>query len=300
MSEGLSVFQQTDAEQLAAEYGFGAEGLLHRWRLYQECVEPPDQRMDYYMDAYDHLGCERGDTIVDVGCLDGYSLFRFRLEREHSGLLYGVDPNINTVGLSAAFNQILMNMGLDPIRLQTAKGEDIPLGDSSVDVGMEFFATYHGDPAQMIDELIRVTRPGGDIVIATSGRDNKLEHRKFEDAIAHFLRSLTGQSILPPEPFTKRFDAEIAEVMLPAFPGLQVVDTMTQNGSIRITPGDKYRYYLESLASMRHHFSQPISRDNWQLAIENVVQPVVQAAFDRQGYFDDQLRRAIIFCKNTK
>lgn len=113
----------------------------------------------------------------------------------------------------------------------------LPFADASFDVVQALHMLYHlPDPAQGVDEIHRVLRPGGLAVIATNGRDTMSELFALNAAVfggAARDETIDAFSLERAEPMLRaRFD----EVELRAYP-----DTL------RITdPADVYGYHTSS------------------------------------------------------
>ncbi|MES3027585.1 MAG: methyltransferase domain-containing protein [Pseudomonadota bacterium] len=113
----------------------------------------------------------------------------------------------------------------------------LPFADASFDVVQALHMLYHlPDPAQGVDEIVRVLRPGGLAVIATNGRDTMSELFALNAAVfggAARDETIDAFSLEAAEPMLR---ARFAEVEYRAYP-----DTL------RITdPADVYGYLTSS------------------------------------------------------
>lgn len=158
----------------------------------------------------------RGDeTVLDVGCGSGKTLVGLR-EQGHYGQLIGVDISEDLFYVSKTITQ---QEGLDPIDFRVGNAELLDLPDNSVDVSTAMFMLYHCNPIKALEELKRVTRPGGTIVVATSGPLNKFYHRAFEGLLAEEL------GYHPSPRFNVGFDTTKADRLLPKmFPEIRRIE----------------------------------------------------------------------------
>jgi SAM-dependent methyltransferase len=103
-----------------------------------------------------------GLTLVDLGCGSGFWLRRYAAE---AGQVIGVEPDPDLLPLAAARDR----------RVQVLPGsaEQLPLPAASVDVVHARFA-YFWPPncAAGLDEVLRVLRPGGALVVVDNDHRN--------------------------------------------------------------------------------------------------------------------------------
>lgn len=170
--------------------------------LFYTFAEP---RVDPEVLLRDELHLEGDETILDVGCGNAKMLVGLR-ENGHHGKLLGLDISDN---LFLAANAETWKAGLEPINFMVGSAEAIDLPDDSVDVSTAMFMLYHCDPVKALNELKRVTKPGGTIVVATSGPLNKFYHRAFEGLLAEEL------GYRPAPRFNVSFDTTVADELLP-------------------------------------------------------------------------------------
>lgn len=116
---------------------------------------------------------ESARTVVDVGCGDG-TLAR-SLARPGRDVL-GVDPDPRGVPEAG-----------DGVRFATARAEDLPCADATVDALVMVMALHHTDAPAALAEMRRVVRPGGTVAILGEGRSSGWRDRVLEarDVAAH-------------------------------------------------------------------------------------------------------------------
>jgi 2-polyprenyl-3-methyl-5-hydroxy-6-metoxy-1,4-benzoquinol methylase len=118
-----------------------------------------DSHGDFLEEIERYFPVDGGHTCVDLGCGSGHYTAALARRGNH---VYAIDVNqtrVNAVGGKDA--------GAGQITPVLANIEDIPLPDGSCDFGMCIFVLEHvADPFTVIDELIRLLRPGGTMVLA--------------------------------------------------------------------------------------------------------------------------------------
>lgn len=109
----------------------------------------------------DGLGVEPGDDVLDLGCGDGTTAIP---AAERGADVLGVDIAANLV---AAGQARAAAAGLDNVRFQRGDATGlIDLGDEEFDLTLSVFgAMFAPRPFEVAKEMVRVTRPGGRIVM---------------------------------------------------------------------------------------------------------------------------------------
>jgi SAM-dependent methyltransferase len=107
------------------------------------------------------LGVTPGMRVLDVGCGDGTTAVP---EARLGADVLGVDIASNLV---AAGNARAQELGLDNLAFQEGDASDLnDLGDEQFDLVVSIFgAMFAPRPVDVAKELVRVTRPGGRIVM---------------------------------------------------------------------------------------------------------------------------------------
>jgi SAM-dependent methyltransferase len=95
-----------------------------------------------------------GRTILDVGGGPGYFADAFRAA---GAVYFGIDPDVGELSARG-------EPAKDMIR---ASGTELPIRSASVDVCYSSNVLEHvADPVRMLDEMVRVTRPGGTVFVS--------------------------------------------------------------------------------------------------------------------------------------
>ena len=109
----------------------------------------------------DSLGVTAGMDVLDLGCGDGTTALP---EAERGANVLGVDIAANLV---AAGNDRARAAGLDNVRFQEGDASNLEgIADESFDLVVSIFgAMFAPRPFDVASEMVRVTRPGGRIVM---------------------------------------------------------------------------------------------------------------------------------------
>lgn len=99
------------------------------------------------------LGSGTGRVTVDLGVAERVT---------PSGVVYAVDPS---EAMLQVLRQKCRQAGLHQVRPLGGRGESIPLPDREVDVALAVMSIHFMDPAQALNEMVRVTKPGGYVAV---------------------------------------------------------------------------------------------------------------------------------------
>lgn len=139
----------------------GAPSMLDLVRLSPRRLFPPGGQALYRQIAL-LTGMERDTEVLDVGCGRGVTLEYFVQEYGVHGSGIEEDADLVEVGLARARE---LKLG-DRLQLQSSPVADLPYRDEIFDVTVgELGMTAHTDPETAVRELVRVTRPGGSVVL---------------------------------------------------------------------------------------------------------------------------------------
>ncbi len=186
-----------------AEYAPSSLNQVARFGVYPFAVP----RLDPETVLRSQLQLRGDETILDHGCGNGGTLLSLR-EHGHRGPLIGVD--ISDEALTTA-ETASHSTGLKPVDFMVGDAHSLGVKDSSVDVSIAMFMLYHCDYLRAIQEIMRVTKPGGIIAIGTSGPFNKFYHRSIEALVAEKL------GYRPSPIFAAPFNSTVAAQVVPQF-----------------------------------------------------------------------------------
>lgn len=273
---------------------------LMRWEVDKLASNP----VNIHQRAIGALGLAGYETVLDIGCSDGRQLAAIR-ESGHQGRLIGIDNN----ELAITSGELMYKEELDPGSLMVADAEDIELDDNSVDATMALFVLYHVDDLdRALSEIRRVTRPGGKVVVTTSGRGNKFRIHQLEEAIVSHLDGRFG------EPLTKSFTNREARQKLPEFFGYveelpHVSPIYLRDPRLDAEHSLRLEIYKTGLSSYHalHTYQPagasepiPISLSDWELAFNEVARPMIDKKIRDIGAWVDLIDRSIFVCTNDK
>lgn len=180
------------AEGGAAEGGT-AEGGIAYWR-------------DLYFRLYCHyLGIEKesfqGKVVADIGCGPHGAIGLFDARRR-----YGIDPLLGRY-------QRLFDMTDQEVDYLSCGAESIPLSSGTIDVVISRNALDHVDDlASAVDEIHRILRCGGDIVLCVNYQEapTQCEPQVIDDALlGRLLDGRFSHEIV--KRFPKGYDSKIGE-----------------------------------------------------------------------------------------
>jgi ArsR family transcriptional regulator len=123
-----------------------------------------DERVIEQLAAHTQVTNEK--TVVDVGTGTGFVAAGLA---PHAGRVLAYD---NAPAMLDVARANLDRLGVDNVELAEADLAELPLPDHAVDVTVANMVLHHAtDPAAMITEMTRVTRPGGWVAIT-----DEIEH----------------------------------------------------------------------------------------------------------------------------
>lgn len=149
-------------------------------------------------------------TVLDAGCGEGYGLAMLAQAAGGDGRVVGADLEADVVAHAQARYGHPGGDGRPQVAVHQAELRELPLADDEVDLTVSFQVIEHlHDIPGYLASLARVTRPGGEIWIATPNR-----------------LTFTPDSDVPVNPFhTREFTARELEQELTAA-GYQVVSML--------------------------------------------------------------------------
>ena len=109
-------------------------------------------------------GIRPGDTVVDLGCGVGIDLLIAARRTGPEGRVIGIDMNENMV---ATARKNARKAGYDHVEVKKGRLEALPLEDATTDwVFSNYVINLAGDKRAVFSEIVRVLKPGGQILIA--------------------------------------------------------------------------------------------------------------------------------------
>ena len=110
-----------------------------------------------------HIAIEKQFTILDVGCGGGRTI-RKHAAAAPDGLVYGVDNATGSVAASRAENRESIEKGR--VEIKQASVSQLPFPDAQFDLVSAVETIYYWpDPARDLQEILRVLKPGGRVIV---------------------------------------------------------------------------------------------------------------------------------------
>jgi len=125
---------------------------------YLEYVDSLPETRQLKVSSYGYLGILEGDTVLDAGCGPGYDTLRMSAMVGKTGKVIGIDLSERMIAIAGAKAK---GTGL-PVSFRTIDVRKLPFPDASFDkIRIERTLQILDNPDQILDEMIRVLRPGG-------------------------------------------------------------------------------------------------------------------------------------------
>ena len=163
---------------------------------------------------------------------------------------------------------------------QQADAASLPFGDHSFGAVLACHMLYHvSDPGSALDEMVRVLRPGGMLIVTTTGIDNMSE--MYELAHAAWGTPAT-------DPGAERFGLEVASEALRA--RLDDVETSTVSNVLRVTDGEDIVAALTSYPPGEHASQHQLGTLRTMITTRLMAENGVFSITTRQGLIKGRRR----------
>jgi SAM-dependent methyltransferase len=147
-----------------------------------------DRQVPTYEAALQHVGLERGQRVLDVGCGAGAFL---RLVAERGGEPHGIDASEALIDYARA--------RLPNADLRVGEMQDLPWDDDSFDVVTGFNSFFFANSmVAALREAGRVARPNAPVVIQVWGAHERCELEAMKQLVRPFLPPRPPDA--PPDP----------------------------------------------------------------------------------------------------
>ncbi len=181
--EGIPVSQKTDPDLIDGYIKFGSaeqisedgkKDFIKNLKTFLPWRKGPYSLHDVKIDTEWHsdwkwdrlkgkISSLKGRKILDIGCGNGYHLWRMLLEG--ADLAFGIDPYILSV---MQFNVIEKFSTVQPVFVAPVGVDDIPDNIEAFDSVFSMGLLYHRrDPEEHIQKLFQTTTSGGEVILET-------------------------------------------------------------------------------------------------------------------------------------
>ena len=107
-----------------------------------------------------------GRSVLDAGC--GTGIFSVIFAKQGAGRVTGIDISEGSLGTARGLKE---KFGLDSVEFKQQDMLDLPFADASFDIVWAWGTVHHTtDPFRAIDQLVRVLKPGGALLLAVYTR----------------------------------------------------------------------------------------------------------------------------------
>jgi ubiquinone/menaquinone biosynthesis C-methylase UbiE len=131
----------------------------------------------------DHLDLKPGEVVLDLGSGGGIDAFLAAKQVGPDGKVIGVDM---TPEMIERARQNAESAGVDQVEFRLGRLEDLPVEDNSIDaVTSNCVINLVPDKQRVYDEIARVLKPGGRLVISDVVLDGPLPESLASDLLAY-------------------------------------------------------------------------------------------------------------------
>ncbi|MEO7364138.1 MAG: class I SAM-dependent methyltransferase [Candidatus Saccharimonadales bacterium] len=318
--------EELNRNTIDRNYAETSSNVRARFEVYKHAV-PYVGIERYAVDVLSSLGAFAiGDTVMDVGTADGSLHLLLRDQFGHKGAFIGLDPNSKQfehllqpflpmskaeweavksgpkpVAFSAksllalhAGRPFIIFKESENLSLHEGRAHDLSQAeDKTINVLFAMFMLYHlpqQERQKAYAEFRRVLRPEGVLVCATSGKNNKFQHRRLESEVASYL------GIQPPSVMNASFTTESSGSELAA--DFEHVYEHSQHALFSSNTREKIEVYLASLRSLRDQFEPIPESQDFETALIEKVLPQLTAEDQYGSTFTDTVHRSIFFASS--
>lgn len=154
--------------------------------------------------AVDKMGCKSGDRVLEVGVGTGLSLDHYPDGVKVDGI------DVSSHMLEHA--QARVNGAADRISLQVMDAQELEFADDSFDkVVAMYVASVVPDPKDMVEEMKRVCRPGGDMFIVNHFSQGRGAMAAMERLASPFAKLIGFRPSFPLNDFLAMADLEVVD-----------------------------------------------------------------------------------------
>ncbi|HTH72605.1 MAG TPA: class I SAM-dependent methyltransferase [Candidatus Pristimantibacillus sp.] len=282
-------------------------GMMARRAVNNFAREPVDFYVKGLEMASGLIELGESDVWLDVGCSSGLPGLQAAVATGTRAYLIGLDP------YREPFDIFLPpDTDLSQFTFMHGVGEDIPLPDNSVKLVTLHNTLFRAQNIrQMLEEVKRITEPGGLIMISTNARSHARSRHKFERQLGVWVSQETGRTFERIRAPAEGCYLEDVPRIISAVGGLALADQFIQDSPAIITRGKRLDTYIVALqysASLLVPNDWDVRRIWRRLVIEKalpMIERVIASHEKRlndpsQAYFPDTVHRGLLIYRNDK
>ncbi len=157
---------------------------------YLEYVDSLPETRQLKVRSYGYLGLKTGDVVLDAGCGPGYDALRMAAIVGTSGKVVGVDLSERMIAIA----QEKAKGSPLPVSFRTGDVRRLDFPDASFDaIRIERTLQILDNPGQILDELVRVLRPGGRLLAIEPDWETFVADPGSRDTARTFFRFCADQ-----------------------------------------------------------------------------------------------------------
>lgn len=259
----MSVYA-TDRDWLRYQYA-DADRLRLRHEAHARHSENRGRFFDWLIG---HLAPLPEELVADVGCGHGAQHPALRQSRVR---LVAMDLS---PGMTRETRDQALALGL-PVQVLRGDAERLPLADGACDRVMANHVLFHvPDRQRALEEMKRITRPGGRVVLATHAADNARRLRDLHDEVASAL------GYTPSPPVFARFHLGDLPLVEAVFPGARL--NVRHDAFVFPDVDSALSYYASQLIDR----VTPLPEDgSHRPRLLQMMAPEIQKIIDTEGVF---------------
>lgn len=282
--------------------------MVSRRRINEEYAEQPvDFNEQGLRLAAEHVDIGEDEAILDIGCSSGRFVLEAAQATSTQAKIYGLEPDFEII------NFLPDHIDDSKFTFLHGMGENIPLPDNTVRVATAHNVLFraHSIP-RMLEEMRRVTEPGGVLAISTNARYHAFWRHTFERVVAKVMAEQISQPVETPSiPAAGCYLEDLPEIV-EQNGGLKIIGELNQFCAAVIT-ADRVDDYVRPIAlSVNRTGLDPRMRSQWRAVSEDIVRPFVmnkiakmdernqEQGVDAEPYFADVVHRGMILARNIK
>lgn len=199
----------------------------------------------------DYVNYKPGITALDIGCGAGFPLLELAMRLGNTSKVYGIDPDAEALSQAGSKAE---TFGIGNIQLIEGAAEEIPLGDSSVDLIVSNNGLNNvSDIQKTFSECQRVIKSGGQLVITMNL--NRTMH-EFYDQL---------QQVLMEFRMYNEIDLVKSHIYEKRRPLDEIIALLKHHGFIiNDLEQDEFSYQFADAAAMfSHHFIRSSFMPSW-------------------------------------